>query len=50
MLKKEADDINKKTIKAHERAKMHEQQIKIRQGRFSNSYAPENLRMATYGG
>ena len=29
---------------------MHKAQVKHREGRFANSYAPETLRMAAFGG
>ena len=37
-------------MKQHEKAKLHKGQVKVRDGKFSNSYAPETLRMASIGG
>ncbi len=46
----EADNINKKTLKQHEKEKSHFLDIKARYGRQGNSYAPDSLRMAAFGG
>jgi len=45
----EADTVNRATLKRHEREKVHAAQTKARFGRQSNSYAPESLRLATFG-
>ena len=37
-------------MKIHNHAKEYSKSIKARDGRFANSYAPETLRMATFGG
>ena len=38
-----------KTLKQHEKEKKHSLETKLRNGRQSNSYAPDSLRLATYG-
>lgn len=49
VMKKEADEVNYATVKMHAITKDYEKKIKIRDGRFGNSYAPETLRMAAFG-
>ena len=49
-MRKEADDLNLATIKMHNIQKEYTQKVKARDGRFANSYAPETLRMAAFGG
>ena len=50
VMKKEADEMNNATVKMHAIVKDYEKKIKTRDGRFGNSYAPETLRMAAFGG
>ena len=49
-MRKEADELNIMTLKMHSFDHAFKQNIKVRDGRFANSYAPETLRMATFGG
>ena len=49
-MKKEADEMNNVTLKIHGFEKDFNSKVKRRDGRFANSYAPETLRMATFGG
>lgn len=46
----EADELNKATLKFHQKQKAHESQTRARYGRFNNSYAADSLRMAAFGG
>ena len=49
-MRKEADELNKITLKMHNFEHDFKQKVKVRDGRFANSYAPETLRMAAFGG
>ena len=49
-MKKEADEVNAVTLKMHGFEKDYNSKVKHRDGRFTNSYAPETLRMAAFGG
>ena len=49
-MRKEADELNKVTAKLHGFEQDYNSKVKKRDGRFANSYAPETLRMATFGG
>ena len=46
----EANRVNQKTLNMHEKEKKHFLDTKARYGRQSNSYAPDSLRMAAFGG
>ena len=50
VIKQEADELNKITLSMHKFEKDFKNKVKHRDGRFANSYAPETLRMATFGG
>ena len=49
-MKREADEMNNMTLKMHNFESDYKSKVKNRDGRFANSYAPETLRMATFGG
>ena len=50
VMRQEADDMNNMTLKIHHFEKDFKNKVKNRDGRFANSYAPETLRMAAFGG
>ena len=50
VMRQEADDMNNMTLKIHNFEKDFKNKVKNRDGRFANSYAPETLRMAAFGG
>ena len=49
-MKREADEMNNMTLKMHNFESNYKNKVKNRDGRFANSYAPETLRMAPFGG
>ena len=50
VMRKEADEMNVATMQVHAFQKDYGSKVKQRDGRFSNSYAPETLRLAAFGG
>ena len=45
----EADAVNKRTLKQHEKEKMHAAETKARYGRQNNSYATDSMKLGLFG-